>query len=483
MSSITAISLTSLPSELLIKICQEIPRPDLRSLRLTCSIFTTIAAQELYSTVYLTTSLKSLQRFQRVSEHSVLKSYVKVLDIDPRTLCSFEFDPPSIDSFEDWREDHAGNFEGVDYIGRLKVLDTYPKSELQIYYAKWLEYLDDEKAFVQTLNVQSLLLDSIIQCPNLNSILQPTTLRKSQTLNSSTHTRISNFVASSKFSQDTLSGRHILFNSIQRPRQWDAMEVLHLATKASMLTAFDVVDLHLSDFTPHTYPQAREFPALKKLSLIFVDKYQCQASSFSHIMSSCPNLQELKLVYRGHLFLQTDRRPLQLSCIMPISQHGVGLQHLSMEHLRMTGPELRNLLLSYKSSLRSLAFHSITLDVYINTKGEEEITSWLDIIEFLRQEISLATVDLSGLLFNCRNEAWEVAEMSPGVPAFETLKSRIQMYICGDGDNPIKRDTSRVLRPREGGSGYDTCVRDVPFIFDDDTWQFADHHLPYPPFP
>ncbi|KAL5327287.1 hypothetical protein ACEPPN_004981 [Leptodophora sp. 'Broadleaf-Isolate-01'] len=482
MSSITSINLTSLPSELLIKICKEIPRPDLKSFRLTCSTFTSIAAQQLYYTIYLTTSLKSLRRFQLVSEHPILRKYVRVLDSDPRTVCSCEFDPPSINPFEDWREDHAGNFEGVDYMGRLEVLYTYPESELQTYYAKWLEYLDDEQAFVRARDVHSVLLGSIIQCLNLNSILQPTMLRKPQTSNSSTQTLFNSFVASSKFSQDTLSGRQILFNPVQRPRQWDVMKVLHLANKTSMLTALDGVDLHLSDLAPDSYPHAWEFPALRKLGLIFVHKKHCQTSSFGHMMTSCPNLQELKLVYRGHLFLQIDRRPLQLSCIMSSSQHWAGLQHLSMEHLRMMETELRNVLLRHRSSLSSLELHSITLDPEINSKGEEEIPSWLDIIEFLRQVLSLATVEFSGLLFNRWNEAWEVAETSLAIPTFETLKSRIQAYICAVGDNPIKRDPSRVLRPRVG-TGYNTRVRDVPFIFDDETWQFADHHLPYPPFP
>ncbi|KAH7360249.1 hypothetical protein BKA65DRAFT_603818 [Rhexocercosporidium sp. MPI-PUGE-AT-0058] len=481
MSSINTNNLTGLPSELLIKICQELSRPDLGSLRLTCSLFTSIAAQQLYSIVYLTMSLTSFQSLQRISQHPGLRKYVRVLDIDPRTICSCDYDPPCTDTFEDWREDHAGNFEGIDYMGRLELLDTYPEPELQGYFAKWLEYLDDEKALIiRGIDVHYVLLDSISQCPNLNSLLQPRMLRKPQTSNSNAHAGFSSYIDNSKFALDTLSGRQILFSPVQRPRQWGVLQSLHLAKKTSLLTAFDGVDLHLSDVTPRNCPQAWEFPALRKLSLIFVHKKLCHTSNFSHMMSSCLDLQELKLVYRGHLFLQSDRRALRLSCIISSSQHWAGLRYLSMEHLRMTGTELRNVLLAYKSSLRSLELHAITLDPEFNTKGEEEITSWLDIIEFLREELFLTAVRFSGLFSNGRNEAWVVAETSRECSPIETLKCRIQAYICAEGENPIVQDPSRILRE---ANKYDIHDHEVPYIFDDETWQFADHHLPHLPLP
>ncbi|KAH7395848.1 hypothetical protein BKA64DRAFT_709232 [Cadophora sp. MPI-SDFR-AT-0126] len=475
MSSHSSPCLTSLPSELQIKIYQEVSRPDLKSLRLTCSVISTIASQQLYSTVYLTTSFRSLQSFRLISECPTLRRYVRILNYDPRTFCSCEFDPPTIDSFEDWEEDHAGNFEPIDKMNRMNLLAAYPEEKLQVYYGRWLEYLDDEKQFTSTTYPQSILPDIISKCPSLICVLQPAMLRKTRDSGPDvTYTNFSSFLTDYKFAQETLSGKEIMFNSITQPTPWDILQALHLADTLTTLSAFDGVDLHLCNTGPYDDPLPWELPALRKLCLIFVHKGRCRASKFTHLLSSCPALQELSLVYRGHLFLQSDRRYLQLSCVLSGAQHWPGLRNLSLEHLRMTGPELRNLLSKHASSLRSLELHSINLDPEVNDKGEEQTTSWLDIVEYLRHDFFLDGMQFSGLLSNSRNEAWRVSEAS----VEETLKWRIQAYICRKGDNPVKRDSSRVLRPIRGVLEYDTRGREMPFIFDDNTWSFSQVDLP-----
>ncbi|PVH84748.1 hypothetical protein DL98DRAFT_584294 [Cadophora sp. DSE1049] len=480
MSSHSLLGLTNLPSELLIKICQEVPHPDLKSLRLTCSVFSSVAAQQLYSTVYLTTSLKSLRRFQHISDSPVLKIYVRALSYDPRTICSCEFEPPTIDSFEDWEEDHAGNFEPIDKMNRMNSLDAYPEWKLKFFYARWLEYLDDEKQFTSTTYPQSILPDMIGKCPNLTCVLQPAMLRKTRDSGLDVaYSSFSSFLTDNKFAQETLSGKEIVFNSITQPKPWDILQALHFPDKLTSLSVFDGVDLHLYNTGSQDDPLPWELSALRKLGIIFIRKDKCRASNLTHLLSSCPGLQELRFVYRGHLFLQPDRRDLQLSCILSSAQHWAGLRSLSLEHLRMTGPELLNLLSRHASSLRSFELHSINLDPEIDVKGEERTTSWLDIIEFLRHHMFLSSVDFSSLLSNGRNEAWRVGETSVA----ETLKWRIQAYICRNGDNPIKRDSSRVLRPILGLVEHDTRGREVPFIFDDETWSFSQVDLPELPIP
>ncbi|KAK0101397.1 hypothetical protein ONS95_006571 [Cadophora gregata] len=475
-----SINLISLPSELLIKICQELPRPDLKSLRLTSSVLSSIAAQYLYSTLYLTTSLKSLQSFQHISDSAVLRKYVRALDYDPRTICSCEYEPPTIDSYEDWWEDHAGDFEPIDKMNRMKLLEHYPESKLKEYYARWLEYLEDEKRFTSTTYPQSILPSMISKCPNLTCVIQPAMLRRSRDLLPGVeYSDLSSFLSDSRFAQETLSGKSIVSNSISQPEPWSALEALHHAEKLSSLSAFDGVDLHLHNSESQDSLLPSELPALRKLGLIVVHKDRCRASNFMTLLSSCPGLLELRLVYRGHLFLQRDRRNLQLSCILLATQHWAGLRSLSLDHLRMTGLELRGLLSRHATSLRSLELHSIRLEPEVNAKGEEQTTSWLDIIEYLRHDISLTSMRFSGLLSNGRNEAWRVSE----VALEESLKWRIQAYICGKGDNPIKRDPSRVLNPTQRAVEYDTRGREIPFIFEDETWSFSQVGLPVVPGP
>ena len=474
MSPLFSSNLTDLPSELLMKIFKEVARPDLRSLRLTCSAFASIAAQQLYFTVHLTTSHRSLRNFQNISDSPVLRTYVRSLEYDPRTICSCELEPPTTDSFEDWEEDHAGNFEPIDKTNRMNLLAAYPERILKGYYMRWLKCLDDEKWYTLTTYPQTILPDLISRCPNLTCLLQPAMFRTRRDLSPGVeYTDFSSFLVDSGFSQETLSEKEIVFNSMTQPRPWDILQALHLADNLASLTAFDGVDLHLYN-SESEGPLPWDLPALRKLGVVIVHKDRCRASTFTRLFSSCQGLQELRLVYRGHLFLQPDRQDLQLSCILFGSQQWAGLRSLSLEHLRMTGLELRDLLSRHASSLRSLELHSVKLDPEVDVEGGERTTSWLDMIEFLRHDMLLTSVNISGLLCNGRNEAWRVAETLTE----ETLKWRIQEYICRKGDNPIKRDSGRVLRSILGVIEYDTRGQEVPFIFDDETWSFSQVDLP-----
>jgi len=474
MSPLSSNKITNLPSELLMKIFQEVTRPDLKSLRLSCSVFSSIATQQLYSTVYLATSHRSLRNFQNISDSPIIRTYVRSLKYDPRTICSCEFEPPTTDSFEDWEEDHAGNFEPIDKTNRMNLLAAYPERVLKGYYTRWLKCLDDEKWYTLTTYPQTILPDLISRCPNLTCLLQSAMFRTKHTLSQGAdYTDFSSFLVDFKFAQETLSGKEILFNSITQPKPWDILQALHLADRLNSISAFDGVDLHLYNSEPEG-PLPWDLPALRKLGIIIVHKDRCRASTFTRLFSSCQGLQELKLVYRGHLFLQPDRRDLQLSCILSGSQQWAGLRNLSLEHLRMTGPELRGLLSRHASSLRSLELHSIKLDPEVDVEGQEHTASWLDMIEFLRHNMLLTSVEFSGLLFNGRYEAWRVAEtLIEG-----TLKWRMQAYICRKGNNPIKRDPSRVLTPISGVVEYDIRSQEVPFIFDDETWSFSQVDLP-----
>ncbi|KAL2074224.1 hypothetical protein VTL71DRAFT_8002 [Oculimacula yallundae] len=402
MASSTAVSFPNLPSEILFKICQESARRDLTNFRLACSKFSSIAVEELFSTVYLTNSLKSFQKLKRISEHPVFRKYVKILDTDRRTFCSHYADRSEIHDFDDWKDKHAGVgvFENEGMGPGTRVM-ACSEPELRCHYAKWLEYLEDEMSFVWGTDIFSLLPNIIKQFPNLSSVLQTAMLQPGSTRKGRPSYESSMpLLDRSRFAEDTLSAPEMLAQFTLRPKPWNILQSLYLAKKTSAITAIDGFDLHLSNFTPESYPHAWEFPALKTLTLIVYHKDQWNASTYGHMLSRCPKLQELRLIYRGSS-PPPSRNMLRLSFIASGSEHWARLRSISLEHLALHGSQLKSLLSSHKSSLRSLLLRDITIlseTRETHNLGEEMPVSWLDIIEYLKQEMFLTSVELSGLL-------------------------------------------------------------------------------------
>ncbi|KAK0126840.1 hypothetical protein ONS95_008419 [Cadophora gregata] len=245
-------------------------------------------------------------------------------------------------------------------------------------------------------------------------------------------------------------------------------------------------------------PESMVLANLTGIDLQFEHSYVNGLSdtSLSHIFSNAPLLQHIAVSFKSLVStLYRYNRHARISDFISETQCWKDLKHLSLEHLVTTDAELRNLVTRHRNSLRSLELKHVLLhsgDSIIrldddaedpnDRKGNEEVGSWLDMIEFLRTTLSLDRMRFGGILANGRNEAWKVGPSLtniPQMPQSSFLKQRIERCVCKGGTSPIDRVSSdRVMAETPKNHKFDTRGLQIPYIWEDETWRLSVVELP-----
>lgn len=310
---------------------------------------------------------------------------------------------------------------------------------------------------------------------------------------------------STSVNEDTSNSRRRLQRQNENRHQerafWKLLHAAYAACGTQQVKKIKAADMDLGFWDlagRKVNPQSMVLPNLIGIDLQFELSYGNGSSGLSlkHIFANAPLLQHIALSFRtldstSYRYNQHAR----ISDFIAEDQCWMDLKHLSFEHLVTTDADLRSLLVRHQKSLRSLELKHILLhpgDSIIrmdddeedpkDRKGNEEVGSWLEMIEFLRTNLSLDRMKFGGVLGNGRNEAWKVGPPRTDIlqmPHSSLLKFKIENYICKGGKSPIDRvPQDRVVAETPKNNNFDTRGLQIPYIWEDETWRLSVVELP-----
>lgn len=128
----------AIPSELLLQILAHLCRSDLKIVRSVCRLFSPIAEERLYSTLFLTPNPDSFRRLKCISRHQRLSLYVRALLYSGRWL------PEQYDKYETWLT-RIGRCPYNSYQPPDQFVKEFTSGELSDCYRKYRHYVNGQK--------------------------------------------------------------------------------------------------------------------------------------------------------------------------------------------------------------------------------------------------------------------------------------------------------------------------------------------------
>ncbi|PVH82326.1 hypothetical protein DL98DRAFT_530420 [Cadophora sp. DSE1049] len=488
----------NLPPEILTAICSHLPRPDLQRARLACKKLNSIASPFLFRITFLKVGIKSFRRLQNIANDAVLGNYVRVISYDPYIMkntsarVAAETAGP-VDMFELWKM-----YDMERGLRRSKL----PDERLRPLFDKWLARVADLEALPLSVEID-MLIEIMSKLPMLQGLQYD--LFATGELHTYSGEDQSPWEVSTAANEDN-SG-----SSRRRQRQnenrhqdrafWTLLHAAYATCRSEYMKKIKAagMDLRVWDLVGRkANPESMILPNLIGIDLQFELSYGNGISDLSlkHILSNAPLLQHIALSIKT-LDSTSYRytRHARISDFIAEDQCWKDLKHVAFEHLVTTDADLRSLLARHQKSLRSLELKHILLHPGDNVirmdddeedpkdrKGNEEVGSWLDMIEFLRTTLSLGRMKFGGILANGRNEAWKIGPPRtdiPQMPYSSFLKQKIETYVCKGGTNPIDRvPTDRVVAEGPKDNKFDTRGLQIPYIWEDETWRLSVVELP-----
>ena len=135
--------LTDLPTEVLAKILSILPKHDLKSVRLSSTRLSTIAASMLFDRVYFAPRKFQMERFRNITQHPLFSKNIKELVYDGRLYCEEYQKPEAYIQMIYWQQYNGFDGDGIqDLLKRgLNPLDLEQYSS----YVDEQEYILNEK--------------------------------------------------------------------------------------------------------------------------------------------------------------------------------------------------------------------------------------------------------------------------------------------------------------------------------------------------
>ncbi|KAH7361042.1 hypothetical protein BKA65DRAFT_197328 [Rhexocercosporidium sp. MPI-PUGE-AT-0058] len=484
--------IASLPPEILTAICSHLPRQQLKNVRLTSKNFNPIASAFLFRIAYLRVGIESFRHLQSIANDTSLCHHVRVISYDPWRMKNtsklvVEMSNGSIDMFEAWK---------VYDLERGLRLSKLPEERLRPMFENWLARVADLEALSSSLELE-MLIDIMSKLPMLNGLQYDLFARGELHIYAGGDLSAweINTVANEKLPGKRRRTRK---QGNQEDSFWTLLKAAHAAGRTDYVKKIKAADMDLTAWNSigrRANPKSMVLPNLAAIDLQFEMCFMMDSPCLKRILVEAPLLQHLALSFNSlDSASYRSRRYVQLSDIVAQDQCWEHLKHVSLQHLATPDSEVRDFLERHNKSLRSLELKDILLHPgdSVNTtpdeeaiedrKGNEEVGSWLDMIEFLRTSLSLERVRFGGILANGRNEAWKVSNPRMEIPRTaytDYLKPRIEKYICDGGKNPIELvPTDRVMVEAPTDSKFDTRGLEIPYIWEDDSWRLSVVELP-----
>ncbi|KAH7417689.1 hypothetical protein BKA64DRAFT_306036 [Cadophora sp. MPI-SDFR-AT-0126] len=488
----------NLPPEILTAICSHLPRRDLKSARLSSKRLNSIASRFLFRITFLKVGINSFRKLEHIANDPVLSNYVRVISYDPYTMkntsarVAAETAGP-VDMFELWK---------MYDLERGLRKSKLSEKQLRPYFDTWYARVVDLEALTPSVEF-NLLINIMSKLPMLHGLQYDlfatgelhTYSGEDKSVWEVSTAAAENASGSSRRRQRQNENRH------QERAFWTLLHAAYASRRSENVRKIKATDMDLRTWDlvgQKANPGAMILPNLTGLDLQFELSYGIGTSNFplKHMLCNAPLLQHLAISIRTlDSASYRYQQHFQISDFIKEGQYWKDLKHVAFEHLVTTDADLRSLLSRHQKSLRSLELKHILLhpgDSIIrmdddvedpnDQKGNEDVGSWLDMIEYLHTNLSLDRMKFGGILANGRNEAWKVGPPRfdhPAMPQSSFLKYKIENYICKGGTNPIDRITSdRVAAETPKNNNFDIRGLQIPYIWEDETWRLSVVELP-----
>ncbi|XMA08694.1 hypothetical protein WAI453_001485 [Rhynchosporium graminicola] len=485
------VHIVDLPFEILTSICSYLPRRELKHARLTSKKLNQVASIFLFRILYLGAEERTFENTRGIANDPSLCHLVRILSHCPWRLKGHGsplYKP--LDIFNIWKTNILEP--------RLRTVDL---SDIQLRYlfSRWREHIGhDLLAVVKEFDA---LVDIMSKLPALHGLQHEFLTTGELHANSGDVKSLWELSTRAEAEASDYVNQEIR-QSNEFCDFWTFLEAAHVAGRQNDVTKLKASGLELNLWIAKREESIYTHMALPRLTTVDLEFERCRSMSKPHLrdlLEGAPLLDHLALCFNSLDFPNYRYcTNIRLSDITAKDHHWTSLRHLSLRHVATSDAEIRGFLKIHRNSLRSLELGDILLHPgdeelgmveepstdFQELKSNEEVGSWLDMIEFLRTSLSLSRMKFRGILGNGRNEAWKVSEEFPDVLGeklyADYLKPRIERYICMRGENPIRhvpRDQA-TAETRPMISELDNRGLPIPSIFEDDTWQMAVLELP-----
>lgn len=462
--------------EILTEICGLLSRPDLKNIRQVARRWAKAAQPALFRTLFLRINLESFERLQDISRHSTFSKYVRKISYDGRVL----EESAAREGYLHWLRCSAGAGLGLVWEAQSELIAQVDDRELERCYINYLHAVFGQEYILRRNNEKEMLVDALERLPNLSAVEYVVPSKRGTGLSrrapplDSLNPRARQILAEPEdYHRYEESDGHF----------WALWQSACLAGHAQKLRTVQGSHLHLTRWNATAAESLQDcseaLSTLQQLSLEFEldQRSEGDATTLASIMARVPSLQFLRLSF-DQFSWDNPSAVIRLPQVIGPTIQWKHLRSLSLQAITATEGCLRSLLLRHGSSLRSLELSNMELGD-ADIPGQTRRGSWIHLIHFLSEMLSLEYVRFDGCFSNSWDEGWVTRDAEEErrfgathhIPyADDCLKYRIESYITHGGVSPF---TARI-----GKKNYeDYFSHGLPWSFsEDDSWMF-EHRL------
>lgn len=461
------------PLEVLTRICVLLSRPDLKNLGLVSHLWAAAARPLLFQTVFLRINVQSFERLHEIARHNTLRQYVRKISYDGRTLDG----RAARQGFQDWLRCSAGAGLGLVYEAQRELLSRIDGQELETCYINYLEYLFGQEYIQRRNNAKEMLVQALPKLPGLAALQYVVPHRRDIGM-SSTAPPLNALSPQARAILAQPEDYHGYRES--DGHFWTLLQSACLSGHAQQLRAVQGSHLDLKRWSAAAAAPLSDcyeaLPALRHLSLEFdlAQHSDGDSTTLARVILGATCLESLRLSFEEFSW-DDPCAVIHLPQILPPTIQWDHLRRLSLQAVVTTEACLQGLLERHAPSLRSLELSNINLEAAA-APNQDKHGSWIHIIHFLSEILSLEQVRFNGCFSNSWDEGWITRDAEkkrrfggpPGLIPYpdDCLKYRIERFITHGGVSPFA-----ARKGRGADRLYDYC--NLPWIFEeDDSWMF-----------
>ncbi|EPE31806.1 Ankyrin repeat-containing protein [Glarea lozoyensis ATCC 20868] len=465
-----------LAAEILLEVFSLLSRHELKIIRLVSHAWKNSAQVLLFENVNLKLTRESFKRLQNIAHHEELSKYVRKITYDAKLLISGDLDEfLRTVTFVSWIRVKATAHVGFSHEKQHEYFSQTTQAKLETRYHNYRRYVKSQEYLCRNgnANERTILADVCSKLPrlvnifyNMNNEIDDGVLDKPLFASGASFWILLQTACLSRHTQPlrTISGR---FNSYGMTdnhwfvhcRDWDALKEWNKACgsfsdPSNAISALHNLTLEFEYGRPNSAPE--------------------DVSQVAGLISRAKSLRLLHLSFgRTIEGYQSSSIIVHLSRVIDDCMYWEHLEMLSLQAIATSEKSLKSLLKRQSSSLRRLELSWIILEDSADSADDKKC-SWISVIEFLHNELSLENIKFDGHLkagiidtefpwsedWRTQSEAQAINEKSfPGLStrlyySEDCLKYRIERFVTHRGPSPFQKNPG----PRMEYGRYDIPV-------------------------